>query len=180
MRIWLCEMNVARPAHFELLEAPVKAPEDLKYAEKSPDITDFLFYLSFSWLVGNNYSADLWQNCSATATSTWNCLSASNNEWLQSVQAMMILSIIFSVLSLFLFFCQLFTLTKGGRFYLTGIFQLLAGLCVMAGASIFTVRHPDWQIQDGSSYGFAYILAWVAFPLAAISGIIYVILRKRE
>ena len=48
-------------------------------------------------------------------------------EWLQSVQAMMILSIIFSVLSLFLFFCQLFTLTKGGRFYITGIFQILAG-----------------------------------------------------
>lgn len=39
----------------------------------------------------------------------------------------MILSIIFSVLSLFLFFCQLFTLTKGGRFYITGIFQILAG-----------------------------------------------------
>lgn len=48
-------------------------------------------------------------------------------EWLQSVQATMILSIIFSVLSLFLFFCQLFTLTKGGRFYITGIFQILAG-----------------------------------------------------
>lgn len=48
-------------------------------------------------------------------------------EWLQSVQATMILSVIFSVMSLFLFFCQLFTLTKGGRFYLTGIFQILAG-----------------------------------------------------
>ena len=48
-------------------------------------------------------------------------------EWLQSVQATMILSIIFSVLSLFLFFCQLFTLTKGGRFYITGVFQILAG-----------------------------------------------------
>lgn len=48
-------------------------------------------------------------------------------EWLQSVQAMMILSVIFSVLSLFLFFCQLFTLTKGGRFYITGVFQILAG-----------------------------------------------------
>lgn len=52
------------------------------------------------------------------------CLSP---EWLQSVQAMMILSVIFSVLSLFLFFCQLFTLTKGGRFYITGVFQILAG-----------------------------------------------------
>lgn len=39
----------------------------------------------------------------------------------------MILSVIFSVLSLFLFFCQLFTLTKGGRFYITGVFQILAG-----------------------------------------------------
>lgn len=51
-------------------------------------------------------------------------------EWLQSVQATMILSIIFSVLSLFLFFCQLFTLTKGGRFYITGVFQVLAGKLV--------------------------------------------------
>uniref|UniRef100_G1MW61 Peripheral myelin protein 22 n=1 Tax=Meleagris gallopavo TaxID=9103 RepID=G1MW61_MELGA len=102
-------------------------------------------------------------------------------QWLQSVQAMMILSVIFSVLSLFLFFCQLFTLTKGGRFYLTGIFQILAGLCVMSGAAIFTVRHTDWhEASENISYGFAYILAWLAFPLALASGIIYVILRKRE
>uniref|UniRef100_A0A8B9ZEB2 Peripheral myelin protein 22 n=1 Tax=Buteo japonicus TaxID=224669 RepID=A0A8B9ZEB2_9AVES len=106
------------------------------------------------------------------------CLSP---EWLQSVQAMMILSIIFSVLSLFLFFCQLFTLTKGGRFYVTGIFQILAGLCVMSAAAIFTVRHTDWhQASEDTSYGFAYILAWLAFPLALASGIVYVILRKRE
>jgi len=59
-------------------------------------------------------------------------------EWLQSVQAMMILSIIFSVLSLFLFFCQLFTLTKGGRFYVTGIFQILAG---------------KWGLIDGADAG---------------------------
>uniref|UniRef100_A0A8C0ADR8 Peripheral myelin protein 22 n=1 Tax=Bos mutus grunniens TaxID=30521 RepID=A0A8C0ADR8_BOSMU len=101
-------------------------------------------------------------------------------EWLQSVQATMILSIIFSVLSLFLFFCQLFTLTKGGRFYITGVFQILAGLCVMSAASIYTVRHPEWHFNSDGSYGFAYILAWVAFPLALLSGVIYVILRKRE
>lgn len=47
-------------------------------------------------------------------------------EWIQAVQALMILSIIFSCLSLFLFFCQLFTLQKGGRFFLTGTFQILA------------------------------------------------------
>lgn len=47
-------------------------------------------------------------------------------EWIQAVQALMILSIIFSCLSLVLFFCQLFTLQKGGRFFLTGTFQILA------------------------------------------------------
>ncbi|MXQ89437.1 hypothetical protein E5288_WYG000916 [Bos mutus] len=103
-----------------------------------------------------------------------------SSQWLQSVQATMILSIIFSVLSLFLFFCQLFTLTKGGRFYITGVFQILAGLCVMSAASIYTVRHPEWHFNSDGSYGFAYILAWVAFPLALLSGVIYVILRKRE
>lgn len=46
--------------------------------------------------------------------------------WIQAVQALMILSIIFSFLSLFLFFCQLFTLQKGGRFFLTGAFQIFA------------------------------------------------------
>lgn len=56
-----------------------------------------------------------------------------------------------------------------------------AGLCVMSGAAIFTVRHTDWhQASENTSYGFAYILAWLAFPLALASGIIYVILRKRE
>uniref|UniRef100_A0A8D0EQI9 Peripheral myelin protein 22 n=1 Tax=Strix occidentalis caurina TaxID=311401 RepID=A0A8D0EQI9_STROC len=134
---------------------------------------------SSQWLVNGGHTADLWQNC--TSGSVFHCLTSSTNEWLQSVQAMMILSIIFSVLSLFLFFCQLFTLTKGGRFYITGIFQILAGLCVMSGAAIFTVRHTDWhQASENTSYGFAYILAWMAFPLALASGIVYVILRKRE
>ncbi|XP_066473159.1 peripheral myelin protein 22 [Tiliqua scincoides] len=131
------------------------------------------------WLVGNGYTSDLWQNCSTVGSSV-HCLTSSTNEWLQSVQALMILSIIFSVLSLFLFFCQLFTLTKGGRFYLTGIFQILAGLCVMSGAAIFTVRHKEWHSYTEMPFGFAYILAWVAFPLAILSGVIYVILRKRE
>ena len=63
-------------------------------------------------------------------------------EWLQSVQATMILSVIFSVLSLFLFFCQLFTLTKGGRFYITGVFQILAGKLER------TSRRGDWAPQD--------------------------------
>ncbi|XP_068025786.1 peripheral myelin protein 22 [Melanerpes formicivorus] len=142
----------------------------------------FVSTIVSQWLVnGNGHTADLWQNCSMGEDNIQHCLASSSNEWLQSVQAMMILSVIFSVLSLFWFFCQLFTLTKGGRFYITAFFQILAGLCVMSGAAIFTVRHTDWhQASENTSYGFAYILAWLAFPLALASGIIYVILRKRE
>ncbi|XP_059720379.1 peripheral myelin protein 22 [Haemorhous mexicanus] len=139
----------------------------------------FVSTIVSQWVVNGEQAADLWQNC--TTGSPFQCAASSSNEWLQSVQAMMILSVIFSVLSLFLFFCQLFTLTKGGRFYITGVFQILAGLCVMSGAAIFTVRHTDWhQASESTSYGFAYILAWLAFPLALASGIVYVILRKRE
>uniref|UniRef100_A0A9L0ISK0 Peripheral myelin protein 22 n=1 Tax=Equus asinus TaxID=9793 RepID=A0A9L0ISK0_EQUAS len=87
----------------------------------------FVATIVSQWIVGNGHATDLWQNCSTTSGNVQHCFSSSANEWLQSVQATMILSIIFSVLSLFLFFCQLFTLTKGGRFYITGIFQILAG-----------------------------------------------------
>jgi peripheral myelin protein 22 len=50
----------------------------------------------------------------------------------------------------------------------------------MSGAAIYTVRHSGWHLNTDYSYGFTYILAWVAFPLALLSGVIYVILRKRE
>uniref|UniRef100_A0A667HDT5 Peripheral myelin protein 22 n=1 Tax=Lynx canadensis TaxID=61383 RepID=A0A667HDT5_LYNCA len=88
----------------------------------------FVSTIVSQWIVGNGHATDLWQNCSTSSSgNVHHCYSSSANEWLQSVQATMILSIIFSVLSLFLFFCQLFTLTKGGRFYITGVFQILAG-----------------------------------------------------
>uniref|UniRef100_A0A8B9MYJ0 Peripheral myelin protein 22 n=1 Tax=Accipiter nisus TaxID=211598 RepID=A0A8B9MYJ0_9AVES len=166
------EVNAARSKYQYLLSKPLskekRVPGSARPGTRVPQ-----------WLVNGGHTADLWQNC--TSGSVFHCLTSSTNEWLQSVQAMMILSIIFSVLSLFLFFCQLFTLTKGGRFYVTGIFQILAGLCVMSAAAIFTVRHTDWhQASEDTSYGFAYILAWLAFPLALASGIVYVILRKRE
>uniref|UniRef100_A0A8C8BTV0 Uncharacterized protein n=1 Tax=Otus sunia TaxID=257818 RepID=A0A8C8BTV0_9STRI len=45
-----------------------------------------------------------------------------------------------------------------------------------------TASHPSksYHTSENTSYGFAYILAWMAFPLALASGIVYVILRKRE
>ncbi|KAM9426261.1 peripheral myelin protein 22b [Pholidichthys leucotaenia] len=128
------------------------------------------------WTTGGSGTSDLWYNCT---TLNGGCSPASTGEWIQAVQAVMILSIIFSCLSLFLFFCQLFTLQKGGRFFLTGTFQILASLFVMSGAIIYTVMSPEW-VPGTDSFGYSYILAWVAFPLALISGLIYVILRKRE
>lgn len=50
----------------------------------------------------------------------------------------------------------------------------------MSGAIIYTVKSPDWVLDKDALFGYSYILAWVAFPLALISGLIYVILRKRE
>nr|XP_031530695.1 peripheral myelin protein 22 isoform X1 [Vicugna pacos]XP_031530697.1 peripheral myelin protein 22 isoform X1 [Vicugna pacos] len=96
----------------------------------------FVSTIVSQWMVGNGHSTDLWQNCTTSSLgNVQHCFMSSANEWLQSVQATMILSVIFSVLSLFLFFCQLFTLTKGGRFYITGVFQILAGVCVVSTAS---------------------------------------------
>ncbi|XP_028332949.1 peripheral myelin protein 22b isoform X2 [Gouania willdenowi] len=90
------------------------------------------------WTSNDTGTSDLWYNCS-TATGGHHCNPASTGEWIQAVQALMILSIIFSVLSLVLFFCQLFTLQKGGRFFLTGTFQILASLFVMSGAIIYVI-----------------------------------------
>ncbi|KAL0983777.1 hypothetical protein UPYG_G00132680 [Umbra pygmaea] len=138
----------------------------------------FVSTIVSAWSTDHSWNADLWYNCS-TANVENHCVPAKTDEWIQAVQASMILSIIFSVISLFLFFCQLFTLQKGGRFFLTGTFQILASLFVMSGAVIYTVMSPTW-VPKMEAFGWAYILAWVAFPLALISGLIYVILRKRE
>ncbi|XP_061563598.1 peripheral myelin protein 22b [Cololabis saira] len=130
------------------------------------------------WTTGETGTSDLWFNCSTT-NGGYSCNPASAGEWIQAVQGLMILSIIFSCLSLFLFFCQLFTLQKGGRFFLTGTFQILASLFVMSAAIIYTVMSPEW-VPEKDTFGYSYILAWVALPLALTSGLIYVVLRKRE
>ncbi|XP_016101815.1 peripheral myelin protein 22-like [Sinocyclocheilus grahami] len=138
----------------------------------------FVSTIVSAWAVNPNSSSDLWTNCT-TLNGLSRCDPADTGVWIQAVQALMILSIIFSILSLLLFFCQLFTLQKGGRFFLTGAFQIFASLFIMCGAIIYTVMNSEW-VPETESYGFSYILAWVAFPLVLISGLIYVILRKRE
>lgn len=48
------------------------------------------------------------------------------SDWLQAVQALMVLATIFCLISFIFFLCQLFTLVKGGRFFFTAVFQILA------------------------------------------------------
>lgn len=48
----------------------------------------------------------------------------------------------------------------------------------MCAAIIYTVMSPDEG--SGMQFGYAYVLAWVAFPLCLISGLIYIVLRKKE
>jgi len=130
-----------------------------------------------AWTVGGTSSQDLWYSC-LTHSAGYQCKGASNEDWIQAVQALMVLSVLFCFFSLIAFLYQLFRLVKGGRFFFTAIFQILASLFVMCGAIIYTVMAPDGP--PGSSFGYAYVLAWVAFPLSLISGLIYIILRKRE
>ena len=58
------------------------------------------------------------------------------------------------------------------------VFLCFLGVFVMCGAIIYTVMSPD----NGADiqFGYAYVLAWVAFPLCLISGLIYIVLRKKE
>ncbi|XP_045928719.1 peripheral myelin protein 22-like [Micropterus dolomieu] len=135
-----------------------------------------------AWWVGNNLSTDVWGRWTEQG-GVWNLtdLPQGSNypqDYLQAVQASSVLACIFSILGIFVFVAQLFTLSKGQRFTVSGIFQLLASLCIMIAASIYTDR---FHIDEGTLgwYGHCYILAWISFGLTFISSIIYFVLRKK-
>lgn len=70
---------------------------------------------------------------------------------------------------------------------LTSIIQLLSCLCVMIAASIYTDRHEELhksieyaiEVSKGQ-YGYSFVLAWIAFAFTLISGVMYLVLRKRK
>uniref|UniRef100_A0A8V5GGG8 Epithelial membrane protein 1 n=1 Tax=Melopsittacus undulatus TaxID=13146 RepID=A0A8V5GGG8_MELUD len=99
---------------------------------------------------------------------------------LKTVQAFMILSIIFSVIALVMFIAQLFTLEKGKRFYITGTIMLVCWLCILIAVSIYTARFQG-QIAPSvtSHHGYCFILAWICFCFSFIIGILYLVLRKK-
>uniref|UniRef100_G3QEC5 Epithelial membrane protein 1 n=1 Tax=Gorilla gorilla gorilla TaxID=9595 RepID=G3QEC5_GORGO len=95
-----------------------------------------------------------------------------------TVQAFMILSIIFCVIALLVFVFQLFTMEKGNRFFLSGATTLVCWLCILVGVSIYTSRYAN---HDGTLYhhGYSYILAWICFCFSFIIGVVYLVLRKK-
>ncbi|XP_019363015.1 PREDICTED: epithelial membrane protein 2 [Gavialis gangeticus] len=148
----------------------------------------FISTIDNAWWVGKDFSTDVWKIC----TNITNCTVINENlaeyQSIQAVQATMILSTIFCCVAFLVFILQLFRLKQGERFVLTSIIQLLSCLCVMIAASIYTDRHEDLHKADeyfqfnaaSGQYGYSFILAWIAFAFTLISGVMYLILRKRK
>ncbi|XP_062480143.1 epithelial membrane protein 1 [Pezoporus occidentalis] len=141
----------------------------------------FVSTISNVWMVGTynkTVSSGLWLLCNQTCRE----LPVSNDDAasLKTVQAFMILSIIFSVIALVVFIAQLFTLEKGKRFYITGIIMLVCWLCILIAVSIYTARFTG-QIYPSvtSHHGYCFILAWICFCFSFIIGILYLVLRKK-
>ncbi|MED6235474.1 Epithelial membrane protein 2 [Ataeniobius toweri] len=125
--------------------------------------------------------ADLWYSCNATCYPVENSHSV-EAAYLQAVQATIILATILCCVSFFVFMLQLFSIKQGERFIFAAIIQLLASLCVMISVSIYTAENKNFHalsLRQGS-YGSSYIVAWVSFPMTLISGLMYLVLRKRK
>lgn len=125
--------------------------------------------------------SDLWYSCNVTCYPVENSHTV-DAAYLQTVQATMILATILCCVSFFVFILQLFRLEQGERFIFTAIVQLLASLCVMIAASVYTAQNKSFHVaslQEGS-YGSSYVLAWISFPMTFISGLMYLVLRKRK
>ncbi|XP_053131832.1 epithelial membrane protein 2 isoform X2 [Hemicordylus capensis] len=147
----------------------------------------FISTIDSAWWVGNGFSTDVWHLCFNGSNCTALDDSFPDYQAIQAVQATMILSTILCCVAFFVFVLQLFRLKQGERFVLTSVIQLLSCLCVMIAASIYTDRHEElhtgylytFDVKSGQ-FGYSYIVAWVAFAFTLVSGIMYLILRKRK
>ncbi|XP_037702754.1 epithelial membrane protein 1 [Choloepus didactylus] len=141
----------------------------------------FVSTIANVWVVSDSAqsSVGLWKNC--TNTSCDEGLSYSGEDALKAVQAFMILSIIFSVISLVVFVFQLFTMEKGNRFFLSGATMLVCWLCILVGVSIYTHHYASGSGTGYSSshHGYSFILTWICFCFSFVIGILYLVLRKK-
>ncbi|ELW67630.1 epithelial membrane protein 2 [Tupaia chinensis] len=148
----------------------------------------FISTIDNAWWVGEDFFADVWRVCFNSTNCTEINDTFQGYSTLQAVQATMILSTILCCISFLIFVLQLFRLKQGERFVLTSIIQLMSCLCVMIAASIYTDRREDlhrdnadlYALTSEGTYGYAFILAWVAFACTFTSGLMYLILRKRK
>ncbi|XP_062873284.1 epithelial membrane protein 2-like [Trichomycterus rosablanca] len=145
-------------------------------------ITSFILLLACTienaWWKTETMSTDIWGRW-LWSNNHWNFTDVPESypaDYLQAVQASTVLACVFSGIGVFVFLAQLFTLPKGRRFTFSGIFQLLACLCIMIAATIYTDK---FHRNDFGDYGPSFIIAWVAFALTFISCVIYFILRKK-
>ncbi|KAL4646035.1 epithelial membrane protein 3-like [Arapaima gigas] len=137
------------------------------------------------WVWRQEENSDIWYNCMFNNDSrTWICKSSEESDWLQSIQALMVLSVVFSSIAFLVFLAQLFTMSKGGLFYITGLCQIFAGLTDFSAVLIYTLHReeilPTTEAQPFGHYGYCYILAWVCCPLLLAGGTMYIHLRKKE
>ncbi|XP_054991616.1 epithelial membrane protein 2 [Sorex araneus] len=148
----------------------------------------FVATIDNAWWVGDQFHTDLWKLC-VNGTNCTDVLYEGFEGYstLQAVQASMILATILCCVAFLIFLLQLFRLKQGERFVLTSLIQLMSCLCVMIAASIYTDQREEFHknnfIYLGTSdggYGYSFILAWVAFTFTFISGLMYLILRKRK
>ncbi|XP_077026242.1 epithelial membrane protein 1 [Tamandua tetradactyla] len=142
----------------------------------------FVATIANVWVVSNDGagSVGLWKNC----TNVSNCegvLSYADEDALKAVQAFMILSIVFSIISLVVFVFQLFTMEKGNRFFLSGATMLVCWLCIMVGVSIYTHHYAGGYRTSfsASHHGYSFILTWICFCFSFVIGILYLVLRKK-
>ncbi|NXM18079.1 EMP1 protein, partial [Ploceus nigricollis] len=142
----------------------------------------FVSTIANVWMVGSSnfgtISTGLWLLCNKTCIQL--PVSSGDEASLKAVQAFMILSIIFSVVALFLFIIQLFTLEKGKRFYMTGAVMLVCWMCILIAVSIYTARFTGTvAYSTDAHHGYCFILAWICFCFSFTIGILYLVLRKK-
>ncbi|XP_029907973.1 epithelial membrane protein 3 [Myripristis murdjan] len=137
------------------------------------------------WVWTDSEITDLWYNCfHDNVTNNWLCAATNENDWLQSVQALMVLSAVLSSISFVVFLGQLFTMSTGGLFYFTGLCQTFSGFTAFAACLIFTFHRKeildDSRDLTAGHFGYCFILAWLCVPLLLVSGVLYVHLRKKQ
>ncbi|XP_074050647.1 epithelial membrane protein 1 [Macrotis lagotis] len=139
----------------------------------------FVSTIANVWVVSKNgnYSEGLWNSCDYGKCD--GTLTYANQDALKSVQAFMILSIIFSVISLLVFVFQLFTMEKGNRFFLSGAIMLVCWACILIGVSIYTNQYGTLNEKYLDHHGYCFILAWICFCFSFIIVVLYFVLRKK-